>query len=107
MEISNIFKKLNLRRNGTFLGIGTNAESDWKVIFLSSLFLFVIVVILSTYLFIDINTGVATKDDEIAKSRDKSLNTALLTKVVEYYEGKQQNFDKIKSTKATVSDPSI
>lgn len=107
METKDILKRIKLKKDGKFLGIGTSPEADWQVIFFSGLALLVLVILLSLNLFVRVNTGEAYRHEETLETRDKALNTTLLLSTVKYYSEKEANFYRIRSSKSSIPDPSI
>lgn len=94
-------------RGGSFLGWGQSAHRDWKII-LSGF----IVVVLFSFLFSflvfrqinNIGASVAVQSETVESS---VIDTVLLKKIILYYEDQAKKFEKIKSTKNTLIDPSI
>src|SRR3989344_5765629 len=89
------FKKLNWKTNGKLFGFGTSPEADWKIIFISTVALALLVIIISAFIFIKIDKG------------EKTLDISLLKKTVSYYQGKAVEFERIKRASTPAVDPSL
>ncbi|MEX2013731.1 MAG: hypothetical protein WD896_00045 [Parcubacteria group bacterium] len=93
--------------NGRPLGFGTSPEADWKIILVSTAVLSVLVIILSVYMFIKIDKGEIFVAEKSNEEETKALDTGLLRETVLYYEHKAAEFERIKSTRTFVADPSL
>ena len=100
-------KKLNWKINGRLFGFGTSSEADWKIIFISTVVLAVLVIVLSVFIFIKINKGEIFVVKKSAEPEKKALNLSLLRETVSYYENKALEFERIKSVKIEAVDPSL
>jgi|SRR3989344_9072915 len=100
-------KKLNWKVNGWLFGFGTSSEADWKIIFISTVVLAVLVIVLSVFIFIKINKGEIFVVKKSAEPEKKTLDLSLLRKTVSYYENKALEFERIRSVKTPAVDPSL
>lgn len=101
------FKKFNIVRRAKFPRLGESPETDWKLIFLSSIVITGVVIGLCIWRFTSVN---AVDVYSAVKSSDQEtpFNIESLKKAANYYEEKAQNFDSIKSASSTaVVDPSL
>jgi hypothetical protein len=97
--------KLNLRKNGRILGIGSSAKFDWKFIFTLSSFLLVVMICFSVYMFLSVgssDTGTAT-----IKPPTATLTADMLTQTISYYDSKAMRLASITPETETIPDPSI
>ncbi|OHA91007.1 MAG: hypothetical protein A2832_00260 [Candidatus Zambryskibacteria bacterium RIFCSPHIGHO2_01_FULL_44_22b] len=81
-----------------------NPQTDWKIVFTSTLILVIIAVALSILVFVKID-----KEEVFVSGygANRALDTSLLEDTVDYYENKAEEFEKIKTNKTSVVDPSI
>jgi len=101
------FKKVSLMRGGSFLGWGQSAHRDWKII-LSGFILAIIFSLLFSFLvFKQINNAGDSGFLQNETVQNGALDTTLLKKIILYYDDQAKKFEKIKSNKSTLSDPSI
>ena len=90
------------------LKFGRSPESDWRIIFVSTILLVIIVSVLNVKLFVKINRGEAFATGENSPDKVASLNVPKLINTLDYYLNKKAEFEKIKSGAiAPVIDPSI
>ena len=101
------FARLNLKKNGRFLGYGTSPEADWRIIFASTAILAVLIIGLSAFIFIKIDRGEIFVVKESAEQGDKTLDLSLLKETVSYYQNKALEFERIKRAKTSAADPSL
>lgn len=94
-------------RGGSFLGWGQSAHRDWKII-LSGFILAIIFSLLFSFLvFKQINNAGDSGFLQNETVQNGALDTTLLKKIILYYDDQAKKFEKIKSNKSTLSDPSI
>lgn len=94
-------------RSGSFLGWGQSAHRDWKII-LSGFIVAVIFSLLFSFLvFKQINNAGNSTALQTETVQNGVLDTTLLKKIILYYEDQAKKFEKIKSTKNTLPDPSV
>lgn len=105
MKIS--LNKLNRKIHGRLFGLGSNPETDWKIIFVSTLVLAVLVVVLSVFIFMKIDKGEIFVVEKSNEQGEKSLDTSLLKETVSYYENKAREFERIKGLIVPAVDPSL
>src|SRR3989344_1923995 len=72
------FARLHLKSHGRFLGFGTSPAADWKIIFFSTAFLAVLIIISSVFLFIKIDKGEIFAVEKSVGKTKKVLNTVIL-----------------------------
>lgn len=101
------FKKFSLMRGGSFLGWGQSAHRDWKIILSGFIIAILFSLLFSFLVFKQINNAGASVFEQSGTVRNDSLDTALLKKIILYYEEQTKKFEKIKSTKGALIDPSI
>ena len=102
------FARLHLKSHGRFLGFGTSPAADWKIIFFSTAFLAVLIIISSVFLFIKIDKGEIFAVEKSVGKTKKVLNTVILRDTISYYQAKTLEFERIKKTKVSPdADPSL
>lgn len=82
-------------------------ESDWKIIFISTVVLVICVIILSIFVFIKIDKGEIFLTGGMIEKIEKPLDVSHLKETVNYYEGKRVEFERIKNSRVPSADPSI
>lgn len=100
-------KKFKWQTNGRLFGFGTSPEADWKIIFMSTIILVVLVIFSSAFMFIIVSKGETLVVGESSVQDAKSLDTALLKETVLYYQNKALEFERIKSLVVPSVDPSL
>lgn len=98
--------KLNLRKNGRILGIGSSAKFDWKFIFIMSTLLLVVMIGLSIYMFLSVDTS-AKQPAAAAPAPVSTLTADMLKQTIGYYDAKAMRLASITPETETVPDPSI
>ena len=88
-------------------GFGTSPEADWKIIFVSTMILAVLVIASNIFIFIKINKGEIFVVEKSAEEGDKTLDLSLIRKTVSYYQNKALEFERIKRAKTPATDPSL
>lgn len=106
-NFKNFFTKLNFKKNGRLFGIGTSPDADWKIIFVSTIMLAILVIGLSTFIFIKVGRGEIFVVEKPTEEGEHNLNLPLLRETVSYYQDKLVEFEKIKNTKTPAVDPSL
>lgn len=101
------FKKFSLMRGGSFLGWGQSAHRDWKIILSGFILVVVFSLLFSFLVFKQINNAGDSLSLQNETVQNGALDTTLLKKIILYYEDQAQKFEKIKSTKNTLPDPSV
>lgn len=99
-------KKLNWKVNGRLFGFGTSPEADWKIIFISTMILAILVITLSVFMFIKIDRKGIFVVERSTGERETTLDASLLRETVLYYQNKALEFKRIKSTITPATDPS-
>ena len=107
MDWQKIFSKLMSYRRAPQLIFGMSPESDWKIIFVSTLFLIVVVIAVSAGIFIKVNKWEIFVVEKTVDSSENTLNIELLEKTVKYYQDKEIIFEEIKSGGSVTVDPSL
>lgn len=111
-----MIKNLNFKKNiGRFLGkahkfSGTeeiNPQRDWKTILTVFTAISFMVIVFSSYLYWRIGSGgffiISSKEELPIETIDRSE----LKAIIKFYEAKSQSFQKLKSEKLEVIDPSL
>ena len=106
-NLRKFFAQLNVQKDGRLFGHGTSPEADWKIIFISTMVLAVLVIGLSTFVFIKIDRGEIFVVEKLAEQGDKILDLSLLRETVSYYQDKAVEFERIKRVKTPSVDPSL
>lgn len=99
-------KKLNFNLNFRILKLGLSQEVDWKIIFISTSALAILIIGLSVFTFIKIDKGEIFLSKESVGEKEE-LDIKLLKETVYYYKNKAMEFEKIKSSKPVGVDPSL
>ena len=82
-------------------GLGTSPDADWKIIFVSTIILAVLMIILNVFIFIKIDRQEVVVSDEANKEHQKVLDLSELRETVLYYQNKALEFEKIKNSGAS------
>ena len=101
------FTRLNWKVNGRLFGYGSSPEADWKIIFISTVVLAVLVIGFSAFIFIKTDKGEIFVVERSAEQGEKALDTSLLRETVSYYQSKALEFERIKRVKTSTVDPSL
>ena len=88
-------------------GFGAGPESDWKIIFISTVILLLLIIILSIFMFVKIDKGDIFVVERPSGEKEKALDTVLLKETVSYYQNKASDFESVLNTPAVVPDPSL
>ncbi len=88
-------------------GFGTSPEADWKIIFVSTIILTILVIVSSIFIFIKIDKGEIFVVEKSAGEGDKTLDLSLLRETVSYYQNKALEFERIKRARTPATDPSL
>lgn len=99
--------KIDFKRKGREYTLGTGPESDWRLIFISTLVLAVLVVATSAFIFIEIERGGIFTIKDIETEEARTLNISKLAETVDYYEYKAGQFERIKNSNTVAVDPSL
>jgi hypothetical protein len=107
-ELKSLLQKFKLKREGSPFGWGASPDADWKVIFLSTL---VLVIVVGGWSYLEFNRiikGEIFVSKEVSEGGAPLFDLENLKKTAAYYEAKALEFEKIKSgTTSSVVDPSI
>src|SRR3989338_2011453 len=101
------FARLNLKKNGRLFGYGTSPEADWKIIFVSTAVLAVLMIGFSIFIFFKIDREEIFVVKEQVEQGSKTLDLSLLKETVSYYQNKALEFERIKKAKTSAVDPSL
>ena len=102
-----IFNKISLKRHGKFFGFGTGPQSDWKVIFGLSLFLTLVVIGMSVFIFTKIDKGEIFVIEKPEPQEMVTLDIELLRRVALYYQERAAELDQIRIAPPVSVDPSL
>lgn len=100
-------KKFDWKKNGRLIGFGTSPETDWKIIFNTTIVLSVLVIVLNIFIFIKIDKGEIFATEKTLNEQEQALNLVLLNETISYYKDKAIEFERIKNSKQLVADPSL
>jgi len=84
-----------------------NPHRAWEIIFESFILVAVLLLALSGYLFVKINSGEIFKVEKAPEGQLETINREDLTRVLHIYELKSLRFDSVKAGKQALPDPSI
>ncbi|MHB0978278.1 MAG: hypothetical protein ACYC1K_02670 [Minisyncoccota bacterium] len=101
------FKKVSLMRGGSFLGWGQSAHRDWKIILTGFIVAVLFSLLFSFLVFKQINNAGGSTASQNGTIENSSIDTTLLKKIISYYDDQSKKFEKIKSNKISLPDPSI
>ena len=79
-------------------GLGTSPDADWKIIFVSTIILAILMITLNVFMFVKIDRQEVVVSDETNKDKQKVLDLSELRETVLYYRNKALEFDKIKNS---------
>ncbi|MBI2674051.1 MAG: hypothetical protein HYX23_02095 [Candidatus Zambryskibacteria bacterium] len=99
--------KLNWKINGRVFGWGASPEADWKIIFISTAALIVLIVILSVFMFRQIDKEGIFITEKPTGQEKRALDTSLLKETVLYYQQKALELKKVKESVFKTADPSL
>lgn len=105
-KINLTFKKFSLMR-GSFLGWGRSAHRDWKIILSGFIVAIIFSLFFSFLVFKQISNAKVSVTGQNETVQSGVIDTELLKKIILYYEDQAKKFEKIKSMKSTLVDPSI
>lgn len=100
-------KKLNWKVNGRLFSFGTSPDADWKIIFISTMILVILIVVLSVFMFIKIYRGGIFVVERSTEPEEKIFDPSLLRETVLYYQNKALEFERIKQSVTPAIDPSL
>ncbi len=104
---NNLFNQFKWKQDGRPFGWGASPDTDWKMIFLTTLALLLVVSAGNLFVFMQVRDG-AFVDETASEGELPTLNIENLKAAASYYETKAAEFDKIRNgAVAPVSDPSI
>ncbi|MDO8565295.1 MAG: hypothetical protein Q7R67_01590 [bacterium] len=100
------FKKLTSKTNSRLSDAGP--EKDWKIIFMSAIFLTLLSIVVNLLIFIKVDKGEIFVVEAPGQSGERTLNPETLRETVRYYQAKAEEFQTLQSAPATgLVDPSI
>jgi hypothetical protein len=97
--------KIHIHKNGRLFGFGVSPNADWKILFVSSTVLALIVAGLGTYFFVQVNRGEVVGEKKSTLD-DRAFDSTLLKTTVNYYRTRSAKLEEIKSLN-TPPDPSV
>lgn len=83
-----------------------NPYRDWVYIFIFSMFGFVLIISFGIYLFISVGNGSYYKIDSISAEKGKAFDDKKLIKSLQEIANRKELFEKIRSERVIVEDPS-
>lgn len=102
-----VLEKIEWHADGHLFGFGLSPEADWKVIFVSTVTLIVIVSMLNIFMFLRVDRGGLSREEAL-ESEVPSLDLESLKGAVNYYQNKSKEFERIRNgTVTVVVDPSL
>ena len=103
-----ILKKIEWKQDGRPFGWGGSPDGDWKLIFISTLVLIVLVSAWNYLTFMKVSGGEIFIAEDVSTEEVPLLDVEGLKNAVLYYEIKALEFEKIKNgTTTSVVDPSL
>lgn len=103
-------RKIDLKRDGRTFGWGASPDSDWKVIFITTMTLALLVGAWDALTYFKVRSGDLAAGVASGESENATLNKESLKRAVEYYQAKEIEFEKLKrgsATTTTATDPSL
>lgn len=108
METSTNAKKLEAGSMSSSFYLESNPETDWKIIFISTLALIILTVALSVFAYIKVDKGEIFAAERSSDQKDRSLDLSSLRETVSYYEAKSLELETLRNTAlVNLPDPSI
>lgn len=95
--------KFNIRSLG--FGFGTGPEADWKIIFIATSVLALLIIALSIFMFIKIDKREIFVSDKSSEPSQRTLDTARLKETILYYQNKALEFERIKNSATLITTP--
>jgi hypothetical protein len=106
--MENLLKKLKMKSGDRSFSWGISPDTDWKIIFISTIILIVLVSAWNFLTYLKVDSGMYLLEEGTGEATLPTLNLESLKNTVEYYETKSLRFEKIKAGEnTTVPDPSI
>lgn len=106
-DLKTFFKNFKFSFGGRLFGFGTSPESDWKVIFISSVVLTIAVIAGSVFMFIKIDKGEIFVSKGFSSQEENTLDIELLRETVSYYQNKIIEFEENGNLSLPTVDPSL
>ena len=107
MHILNPLKRINLKKRERALGFGISPHADWRTIFIALLLLGLVAVAFGAYMFIRVDKGEVFIVEKKSDDTVRHLDPKELQRVVEYYQGKAEQYESLKTLKPSgITDPS-
>ncbi len=105
----NILQKPKDKKEVSVVKFGSSPQADWKIIFLITLGLIVIVSTLNGFLFFRVNSGAGLGGGVVVGDEENALSITKLQEALTYYQAKGLEFEVIKTAATTtnVVDPSL
>ena len=103
---SQLLKRLNLKK-GHRTAFGLSPEVDWKIIFVSTAVLIILVIASSIFIYVKIDKGEIFVVEKPEENRERTLNISALKETISYYQNKALEFERIKSQVTPATDPSL
>jgi hypothetical protein len=107
---SKIFKKFEWKSDGRPFGWGASPDGDWKTILVATFLLIALVSAWSFWTYLNVDKGEPFAAEEGTGEEKPLLDVAALKSVVEYYETKAVEFEKIlggTGTSTALGEPSV
>ena len=79
-------------------GLGTSPDADWKIIFVSTIILAILMIALNVFIFVKLDKQEVVVSNEANKEHQKVLDLSELREVILYYQNKALEFNKIKNS---------
>jgi len=101
-----LLNKSNLKVGYPTFHFGKSPEADWKTILLSTVFLTLLIIVFSVYMYIKIDKGEIFASNKSAGTDEVILDVNLLKETVSYYQNKALEFESINKASTPYVDPS-
>ncbi len=101
------FGELRWRVNGRLFGFGTSPEMDWKIIFIATAALALLMTAWNVFVFTTIDKGEIFATEKSTEPGKKMLDISLLRETVSYYQNKALELERLKGSVTPAADPSL
>ena len=110
INIQNILENIKARVGKKHFQPGrsvTHPTRDWIIILGTFATLNIIIIILSTFLFLQINKGEIFLVEAVSSSKVDSIDKVLLEETLSFFKEKERVFESLKRNKPVLVDPSL
>jgi hypothetical protein len=106
-NLKNIFSKFTFHKKTEYKTISEKSNHDWKMILLGFIFLAIIMLSGSLYMFIGVSKGDIFLVEQKPENTVLSINKSDLASTIKFFETRKAHLEALKATRPTVGDPSL